>query len=166
MALAEALGESQSMTTLDISHNPLTAGSIGALADALEQSSTMTTLNMSFNNLTDVSAMVLAASLKKSNSMTNLDFHRNDDITVTGAEALAEWARECRGASTLVLDREYTGIAEQAMSDNRAIRGILVLASAGRRGVAGTSPIHTLARADGDHAVAHRVMEFLNRGRG
>lgn len=158
-AIVSAVGASRTMTTLDLTGIRFTDANAILLAASLVASQTMTTLNLSYNRLTDAGILVLAESLKNHPSMTRVDVSHNTGITDVGAEELLDWVEHCSMTPTLNLGRERESSVERAVERNGANRGMLAFRLAGERGRGG--PASRLAWADGDLAVAHRVMGFL-----
>jgi len=70
--IAEALDINQSLTTLNLDHNPISDEGAKLIAEALKSNQSLTTLNLSDNSIGDKGAQFIAEALKINQSLTAL----------------------------------------------------------------------------------------------
>ena len=87
-ALAAALEENSTLTSLDLSWNEIGDKGATSMAAALEKNSTLTSLDLSENEIGHIGAASLAAALQKNSTLTSMSL-RGNDIGDEGVASLA-----------------------------------------------------------------------------
>lgn len=88
-ALAEALGNNETLTSLRLEHNQIGCAEVKILAKAFEKNKTLTSLTFALNSIDDEGAKALAEVLENNNTLTVLKINSNY-IGNEGAKALAK----------------------------------------------------------------------------
>lgn len=89
-ALAAAVISNSTLKKLKLSHNKIGDRGAAALADGLKTNSTLTGLGLYSNKIGDKGAAALADGLKTNNTITDFGLHYNDGISNIGMAALAD----------------------------------------------------------------------------
>lgn len=162
--VAEAMERNETPPMLNINNQRVGDRGAKALARAIEVNTTVKILTMEANYIGDEGATALAAALRHNHTLLWLDLRCNDRITDVGAEALLGALSKSfavrtldfrgRGVSPACIRRGYlqwkVGVARRRL-----------LAMMRLEGVVPKSPLAKFLTADGDHAVAARVLVFL-----
>jgi len=99
-ALTEAIKQSKSLVTVDLRANHI--GDVGAttFADAIKQSTSLTTVNLSYNMIGYVGALALASAIAQSTYLATVNLNYNP-IGDVGAIALADAIKQSTSLTTV-----------------------------------------------------------------
>ncbi|CAF1067358.1 unnamed protein product, partial [Didymodactylos carnosus] len=86
--IATALMTNQTLTTLDLADNKISADGAKAIATALMTNQTLTTLDLGYNQISADEATAIAAALMTNQTLTTLNLW-NNQISADGAKAIA-----------------------------------------------------------------------------
>ena len=75
--IAEAIGQSKSLTTVDLSGNSIDDEAASAIAEAIKQSKSLITVDLSGNCIGDIGASAIADAIQQSKSLTSVDLSDN-----------------------------------------------------------------------------------------
>ena len=93
VALADALKENNSLTSINLERNHIGDEGAVALADVLKENSSLASLDLSLHNIGDKVAKALADALKANSSLASINLdsnHIGDEVAVALADALKE----------------------------------------------------------------------------
>ena len=87
--LCEAIKNSKTVTSLDLSGNGVDGSGATCIAEAIKVINTLSSLNLSNNGIGDIGATSIAEAIKVNKTVTNLNLSRNG-ISYIGATSIAE----------------------------------------------------------------------------
>jgi len=115
-AIADAIKQSNSLATLNLSLNSIGATGASSIADATKQSKSLTALYFGGNAISDFGAAAIADAIKKSTSLMAVDLSCNR-INDVGASAIADAMKQSKSLITVDLSGNWIGAGASAIAD-------------------------------------------------
>ena len=123
-AIAEAIIQSTSLTSIDLHNNQIGDAGARDLAKAIAQSTSLTSINLWYNNIGPAGAKDLAEAIAQSTSLTSIDLSYNN-IGAAGARAVANAIKKSTSLSFINLFGNDIGDTNKEIEEEIQINSVI-----------------------------------------
>jgi len=128
--IAEAIKQSTSLTSVNLSWNRFIAGHASTIAEGIKQSQSLKAVDLSWNRIGSVGASAISEAIKQSTSLTAVNLSANT-IDATGAAAIAEAIKQSQSLATLdvswnLLGAEGASTLAGAIAQSRSLTAVML----------------------------------------